>query len=430
MNFKSSNAINQRIERITTNHLVVGIDIAKERHVARAVNYRGIEQGRPLTFNNNHWGFGKLQNWVQKLKEKHNFYSVIIGLESTGHYWFNLAEWLVEHEIEVVLVNPMTTKRNKENLDNSQSKNDIKDALIIADAVSRGYYRDWNKQDDFYQQLRVIVDEREYWSDQQVNLKNRIQRCLDIVFPEYTHIFKEWTSPRSIATLKAFPLPEEVRNLTAQEVIEGWRNEGFKRAGGNTGINKANELIDEARRTVGSNVALEERKRELIRLVEEYERSISKIHQINQEITEHLQKIPLIVEQMKSIKGLSQLYIAVILANAGNLKNYKHGRQLLSQAGLNLAESTSGKKKGQIVISKRGRRQLRKYLYLAVIGLVVNNPTFKSWHQYNIKVLKMKNQRSIFKLIGKLARILVGMAQNEESFNPEKVKPVQKELAA
>lgn len=225
-------------------------------------------------------------------------------------------------------------------------------------------------------------------------------------------------------------MPKEIRNLTAQEVIEGWRNEGFKRAGGNTGINKANELIDEARRSVGSAVALEERKRELIRLVEEYERSISRIQQINQEITEHLQKIPLIVEQMKSIKGLSQLYIAVILANAGDLRNYKHGRQLLSQAGLNLAESTSGKKKGQIVISKRGRRQLRKYLYLAVIGLVVNNPTFKSWHQYNTKVLKMKNQRSIFKLIGKLARILVGMAQNEESFNPEKAKPVQKELAA
>jgi len=35
MKFKSSNAINQRIERITTEHLVVGIDIAKEKHVAR-----------------------------------------------------------------------------------------------------------------------------------------------------------------------------------------------------------------------------------------------------------------------------------------------------------------------------------------------------------------------------------------------------------
>ena len=138
MKFKSSNAINQRIERITTEHLVVGIDIAKEKHVARAVNYRGIERGRPLSFNNNHWGFEKLQSWVQKLQRQHGYSSVIIGLESTGHYWFNLANWLVDQEIDVVLVNPMTTKRNKENRDNSQSKNDIKDALIIADAVSRG----------------------------------------------------------------------------------------------------------------------------------------------------------------------------------------------------------------------------------------------------------------------------------------------------
>jgi len=364
------------------------------------------------------------------LQRENGYSSVIIGLESTGHYWFNLANWLVYQEIDVVLVNPMTTKRNKENRDNSQSKNDIKDALIIADAVSRGYYRDWNKQDDFFQQLRVIVDEREYWSDQQVNLKNRIQRCLDIVFPEYTQIFKDWTCPRSIATLKAFPLPADVKNLTAQNVIEGWRKEGFKRAGGNTGKQKATDLINQARFSVGSTSALEERKKEISRLVEEYERSIAILNQIKQEMIILLQKIPMVVERMKSIKGLSPLYITVILANAGDLSQYKHGKQFLSQAGLNLAESASGKKKGQIVISKRGRRQLRKYLYLAVIGLVVNNPAFKSWHEYNIKVLKMKRQRSIFKLIGKLARILIGMARNEEFFNPEKTSALVKDIAA
>lgn len=52
MKFKSSNAINQRIERITTKHLVVGIDIAKETHVAGAVNFRGIQLGRTLSFSN------------------------------------------------------------------------------------------------------------------------------------------------------------------------------------------------------------------------------------------------------------------------------------------------------------------------------------------------------------------------------------------
>jgi transposase len=430
MKFKSSTSINQRIERISTEHLVVGIDIAKEKHVAQAVNYRGLVRGRPLSFNNDLTGFERLQAWVQKLQRKHGLTAAIIGLESTGHYWFNLANWLTEHEMEVVLVNPMTTKRNKENRDNSQSKNDVKDALTIADAVSRGYYGEWKQQDELYHRLRVIVDEREYWSDQQVNLKNRIQRCLDIVFPEYTRIFKDWTCPRSIATLKAFPLPSDLKKVSAEKVIEGWRREGFKRAGGNTGIQKAIELIDQASYSVGSTASLEERRRELTRLVKEYERSIGLMDQMNQEIEILLQTIPLVTEQMQSIKGLSPLFIAVILANAGDLSQYKHGRQLLSQAGLNLAESTSGKKRGQIVISKRGRRQLRKYLYLAVIGLVRNNSTFKEWHKQNVQVQKMKKQRSIFKLIGKLARILIAMARNKESFTPSKASRIQELITA
>lgn len=48
MKFKSSTAINQRIERSTTKHLVVGIDIAKENHVAGAVNFRGIQRVEPF----------------------------------------------------------------------------------------------------------------------------------------------------------------------------------------------------------------------------------------------------------------------------------------------------------------------------------------------------------------------------------------------
>ncbi|SFE19715.1 Transposase [Paenibacillus algorifonticola] len=38
-------------------------------------------------------------------------------------------------ESNVVLVNPATTKRNKGNRDNSLSKSDPKDALVIADIL-------------------------------------------------------------------------------------------------------------------------------------------------------------------------------------------------------------------------------------------------------------------------------------------------------
>lgn len=123
---------------------------------------------------------------------------------------------------------------------------------------------------------------------------------------------------------------------------------------------------------------------------------------------------------MRSLKGLGPIYIAAILSGAGDLKQYAHGRQLLRRAGLNLAESMSGKRKGEIVISKRGDATLRKYLYLATLTLVGTNPIFRQLHENNVQIKHMSKQQSVFKLLGKLARILVGMVQHGESFTPEK----------
>ncbi|MGO4350026.1 transposase [Paenibacillus sp. MCAF9] len=95
----------------------------------------------------------------------------------------------------------------------------------------------------------------------------------------------------------------------------------------------------------------------------------------------------------------------------------------MRKAGLNLAESTSGKRKGQIIISKRGDAALRKYLYLATIQLVGNNPVFQKWHENNVQIKHMKKQQSIFKLLGKLARILISNVQKGETFSPEIATP-------
>lgn len=424
MKFKKYLAKNQHIERITTKHLVIGVDIAKEVHVARAVNFRGIEIGRHLKFPNCQEGFEKLQRWIQNIQSKYQLSSLIIGLEPTGHYWLNLADWLVEQDIEVVLVNPLTTKRNKENRDNSQSKNDLKDALVIADAVSRGYYSSYTKSSPIYQRLRIVMKDREYWSNLKVSITNRIIRWLDIYFPEYFTVFKEWTYPRSIATLKEFPMPSNLSTMTPEKVITGWKKH-MKRAGGPTGLDKANQLITKARFSIGMTSGIEEAKRELDRLLNEYERLTSILEQFEQELLDLLKEIPDVFQLFQSIKGLSPLMIAAILAGTGDLSKYMHGQQVLSHAGLNLTENSSGKHKGKITVSKRGNRQLRKYLYLAVFALVANNPSFKQWHYHNVHVKKMKKHQSIFKLIGKLVRIMVGMARKKETFSPEKANSLK-----
>jgi transposase len=419
MKFKQSVGQNQRIERITSSHLVIGIDMAKETHVAQATNFRGIVlSNRHFSFKNTHNGFETLKRWMDELQRKHRLKGLIIGMEPTGHYWNNLANWLVAQGQNVVLVNPATTKRNKENRDNSPSKSDPKDALIIADAVSRGFYYDYTRQTGDFQRLRTIMSDREFWVTNSVRLQNRIVRWLDIYFPEYASVFKDWTCPRSIATLKAFPSPSDLHSRSIEEVITGWKKY-MKRAGGTTGRQKAAELLSKARQSVGETAALREAKQDLQRLLDEFERITDILEQVERELGTLLEGIPL-VSQLRSVKGLGTIYISAILSSAGDLRQYSHGRQLLRRAGLNLAESSSGKRKGEIVISKRGDAKLRKYLYLATLTLVGTNPVFRQLHENNVQIKHMGKQQSVFKLLGKLARILVGMVQNGGSFIPEK----------
>ncbi|WP_237763003.1 IS110 family transposase [Paenibacillus sp. A3] len=58
---------NQRITRITEKTLVVGADIAKKVHVARAVDFRGIELGKDCVFQNDQEGLTKLAEWMKEL---------------------------------------------------------------------------------------------------------------------------------------------------------------------------------------------------------------------------------------------------------------------------------------------------------------------------------------------------------------------------
>ncbi|WP_261304354.1 transposase [Paenibacillus andongensis] len=46
-----------------------------------------------------------------------------------------------------------------------------------------------------------------------------------------------------------------------------------------------------------------------------------------------LSEIP-IASQLRSIKGLGPIFVAAILAGAGDLRQYAHGRQLLRKAVL------------------------------------------------------------------------------------------------
>ncbi|GAE33010.1 IS110 family transposase [Halalkalibacter hemicellulosilyticus] len=417
MKYKMQDKQNQLIERITHEHLVVGVDIAQQFHVARAVNYRGIVVGDPLTFENNEDGFASLLEWINHLISKANFKTAIVGMEPTGHYWLNLSKWLYNHKIDVVTVNPHLVKKNKENRDNTQSKSDIKDALVIADMVKNGYYAFIRPTSESFEQLRVLMSNRDVIVKRLVSSINQINRWIDVVFPEFRQVFKDVKGKGAIATLRLFPTPSDLQSLEPQDVIDGWRTVMPRHAG----IHKAHILIELAKHSVGSIQATAAYKLHLEQLLEEFDLATAQLARIEKEVTIALKQITF-TDKLLAIKGISEISLAGILGEAGDLSGFAHGNSLLRHAGLHLAEASSGKWKGQIVLSKRGRSRLRRFLYLATISLIVNNPEFKALHTHNVQVKKIKKMKSIMKLIGKLARLLVGMAKRNEAYCPKKLQ--------
>jgi transposase len=417
MNFKMQDKQNQLIERISDTHLIVGVDIAQQLHVARAVNFRGIVVGDPLTFKNNEEGFVKLLSWIQNLQKLKNLDSTIVGMEPTGHYWINLSKWLDKQNIEVVTVNPYLVKRNKENRDNTQSKSDKKDALVIADMVKNGYYSFVRPTSESFEKLRVLISNRDVIVKRLVMSINQVNRWVDVVFPELRQVFKDVTCKGAIATLRLFPTPDEISSLETLDVMRGWKSL-MKRQ---PGPKKAQLLINLAKSSIGTGQALDAYKFHLEQLLEEYDLAVKQLERVEQQVKEVLYKIPF-AKKILMIKGISEISLAGILGESGDLSGFSHGNSLLRHAGLHLAEASSGKWKGQIVISKRGRSRLRRFLYLATMSLVMNNPEFKALHSHNVKVKKIKKMKSIMKLIGKLARIFVGIARRNESYCPNKVQ--------
>ena len=414
MKYKQKMKQNQRILGISDQTLVIGADIATEVHVVRAIDYRGIELGRDLEFTNNAEGFNHLVSWMKDLGDKHTKTDVIFGVEPTGHYWFPLAEFLQKRGIKIVVVNPYHVNRTKEIEDNSQTKNDYKDAKVIADLIRNGNYSEPNLPTEVYADLRILMNLREKIMVNLGQVQRRVQNWLDRFFPEYNQVFKNWEVKASLITLAEFPTPKEIIDLGVLAIVNRWKQD-VKRA---VGVKRAEKLVQAASVSIGLTEGLPAAKIELRTLLEQYDLLTRQLEDLMNEVMGLLDQIPG-SEEMLTVPGVGITTLAGFLAETGDLSKYDHSQQIIRLAGFNLRENSSGKKKGKTTISKRGRPRLRALLFRAVLPMVAKNPEFKALHQYYTQrgINPLKKKQSLVALCGKLIRVLFTLGTKRMSYD-------------
>lgn len=409
---------NQKINQVKECTLVVGIDIGSTTHYARAFDWRGIELGNVFKFSNSLEGFQSLSGWMQRIMKKTKKSEVMVGIEPTGHYWFDLGAYLENGGILLVMVNPYAVKQTKELDDNSQSKNDRKDPKVIAKLVTEGRYSLPYTPQGVYADLRVIVTNRQRLIREITQIKNRFARWFAIYFPEYKEVFGDYESQSSMLVLRRACTPEKIIELGIAGINQIWRDAKLRAVG----IKRATTLYETAQHSIGLKNGRNAAEYEMKLLLQDYDYKQAQYESVMEELEHLCRQIPE-SEQMLAIKGIGLITVAGFLAEVGDLRRFESPRQIQKLAGLSLKENSSGKHKGQTTISKRGRSRLRAILFNAVIPLIATNAEFRELHRYYTTrtVNPLKKKQSVIAISCKLIRVFYAILTKGAIYDGEKM---------
>lgn len=409
---------NQKINQITESTLVVGVDIAKETHYACAIDDRGRELKKSWKVKQSRQGFETFYADVMALMSHHDKTKVSIGFEPTGHYWKNLEEFLENRGIPYVFVNPMHVKKSKEMDDNLQSKNDRKDARLIAKLIPQGYYSEPREMAEMDHELREGTSHRDRLRKNRAAVLNRMRRWTDLYFPEFTQVYKGM-GVQAKAILRLAPLPADVCAVGEDDLLRTLKAQQVKALS----TNRITRLHQAAAHSIGITSGAEIARLELQALLDQLDLYDDLIEAITKELIEQAKSLPEF-DALVSVPGISETTVAELLAETGSLKQYKHPRQLIKLAGLTLTAQESGQSKGRKKISKRGRKKLRALLYKAVFPLIHANPVFKELFDYykSRKGNALTGKESLVVLCRKLLQIFHGLSRHERVFDPEHMR--------
>ncbi len=212
--------------------------------------------------------------------------------------------------------------------------------------------------------------------EEQARVCNRIQRLVDLGFPELEEAFEDPTCKTALALLKVAPTAREaarrrVETLARANQGPGQRALGLKRAEAIQAAARETIAVRELDEQVGFQMRLLIEQHELLeRQIALAEARVATL--LDGELARRLQTIP----------GVGPASAAALIAEIGDIHRFSEFDKLVAFAGVHAAERSSGKKGADPETSwrmaKTGSPYLRAALYrIALVGLQ-HNPVIRA----------------------------------------------------
>ena len=402
----------------------VGIDIAKSFHVVTIIDENEVKvTQKPIRVTNCIDGFSKFITKLETISSNTNDF--IIGLEATGIYGENLWEFLNSHGFNVKLLNPFQTTRYREQHTMKKVKNDNIDSWIIALFLKDGKYSSGYETDDEYQSLRTLYRNRASIQSDMKEVKKRILTQVTVTFPELEN-FIDIFSITGLALLDKYPTAHHYKHSSVDRILKI-----FRHIQGNSFNNqKAIEVLELAKNSIYSGKAKDARAiaiKSSIRLLKIYQEELSILEE---EILALLEKngikeekdVPTnsLIENLKTIPGVSSKTIAAVISECGDLSRFKTPIKFIGYLGLFPTENSSGNSKSTGHLSKRGSSLAKHALYMASVSCLLHNKELKQYYDTKKSQGKSK-QEGIIAVARKLATIIYSIFRYNTPYDPSRV---------
>ena len=389
--------------------ILVGIDIGKNRHSYCIYKPETGELLKvPEFFNNDEDGFERVIESIKPYDKK----DILIGMEDTGHYHFTLLKYLLDRSYTIALINPITTDCQRR-LDGSISKNDKLDTITICNVLSsnarnKPYRISKVNSFEIYEQRQLTRHHHNLKEELNV-YTNRLQKCIDIVFPEFNSLFKSKYGIVYMNVLECLGSAYTIAHTDIRTIKKCFEiNCGGKRIS-----LTAEKLKEAAKKSIGIySVSDEIQIKHLVRQIKLIE---EQIEEIDKKIEEYSKQTN---SPILSIPGISHFSGTSILAELGSIGNFSNFKQIIKFAGVAPIHYESSQfNAAHTKISKKGSKYLRKTLYQIILPVIKFNPVFKKY--YNLKISQGKSHRCAEgHCVRKLLRLIFHLLKTNTQFDP------------
>lgn len=346
-----------------------GIDVAKHKHAVVVLDEQGQVHKPAFTTENTHAGMEYLLNALKPFSE-----NVCIGLEATGHYWLSLYDVLTRQGYSVVVLNPLQISAYRRS-GVRKVKNDKTDAIWIADFVRISNLPASNRDIPNLLQLRELSRFRFWLSEQTGDCKRKLLTILDRVFPEYESLFSSVFVQSSKAMLQEAVSAQEFADFDLQELTELLR----KTSRGRFGVEKAKQIQEQARQSVGIGFLTNAVRVEMCCLLAQIELLEDQQVEVDKAQEKLMEAIP---QYITTIPGIALPTGAAILAEIGDVSRFESEDKLVAYAGIDATVHQSGQfNASKMHMSKRGSPYLRLALWQAASMAIRHNEELKAYYQ-------------------------------------------------